>query len=221
MDYQIARNNMVENQIRPNHVTDAAVIAAMTIIPREKFVPEDVACIAYVDEAIATVEGRYLMAPMVLARLLEEAKVSQNDIVMNIGCGVGYELAILAQIAKVVVGIEANKILADKASSNMTELGIDNTFIVHAALAKGYAKQAPYDVILFNGAIDEVPKSILDQLVDGGRVVSIVPRADALYGSMGKAVVLERFGNIFSSIEVFDASAPVIPDFVKEKTFEF
>jgi protein-L-isoaspartate(D-aspartate) O-methyltransferase len=103
----------------------------------------------------------------------------------------------------------------------MIELGVDNTLVVQTDLAKGYAKQAPYDVILFNGAIDEVPKIIFDQLVDGGRIVTIILGADALLGSMGKAVVLEKFGDIISRTELFEASAPVIADFVKEKTFEF
>ena len=115
MDYQAVRHNMVENQIRPNRVTNAAVIDAMEEIPREKFVPEESAGIAYVDEAAAIGDGRYLMEPSLLARILQEANVSEDDLVLNIGCGTGYSAAVLAKISKAVVAVEENSGFAEKA----------------------------------------------------------------------------------------------------------
>jgi len=218
MSYQAVRQNMVENQIRPNRVTDVAVIDAMSEIPREKFVPENTAGIAYVDEAAALGEGRYLMAPMLLARLLQEANISEDDLVLNIGCGTGYSAAVLAQIAKAVVAIEVNAGLADKASALMVELGIDNAVIVEDTLADGYAKQAPYDVVVFGGAVEAVPSAIIDQLADGGRLIAVVAEVGA---AMGKVRIMTKFGETISDSEIFDAGTPHIPGFNKEKVFEF
>ena len=142
MDYQVARHNMVENQIRPNRVTDVRVINAMANIPRERFVPEGAEAIAYGDKAVFLGKDRYLMAPMLFARLLQEAKISMDHIVLNIGCGSGYSAAVLAGISKAVVGIEVDPVLAKKASTLMVELGIDNVLIVEKILIDGYAKQA-------------------------------------------------------------------------------
>lgn len=221
MDYQAVRHNMVENQIRPNRVTKDAIIAAMEEIPREKFVPEESAGIAYVDQAILIGEGRYLMAPMLLARILQEAEISEDDLVLNIGCGTGYSAAVLARIAKAVVAVEVNKSLADKATALMVELGIDNAVVVEETLAGGYAKQAPYDVIVFSGAVEQVPDSILDQLADGGRLLSVVAKISAGGPSMGKVVVMTKYGETISKSEAFDAAAPHLPGFNKKKVFEF
>ena len=219
MDYQVVRHNMVENQIRPNRVTDAAVIEAMAEIPREKFVAEDAAGIAYVDEATLIGEGRYLMAPMLLARLLQEAQISEDDLVLNIGCGSGYSAAVLARMTKAVVAVEVNRALAEKAGALMVELGIDNAVVVEETLAGGYAKQAPYDVIVFSGAVEQIPQSILDQLAEGGRLVAVIVEAGA--AAIGRAVLMTKIGGAISSIDVFDASTPSIPGFSKAKVFEF
>ena len=221
MDYQAVRHNMVENQIRPNRVTNAAIIDAMAEIPREKFVPESAAGVAYVDEAALIGEGRYLMAPMLLARLLQEAKVSEDDLVLNIGCGSGYSAAVLARIAKAVVAVEVNEALAAQASALMVELGIDIAVIVEETLAGGYAKQAPYDAIVFGGAVEQIPQVILDQLADGGRLVAVVASLGAAGTAMGKVVVMTKIGDVISHIDAFDAATPPIPGFNKEKVFEF
>jgi protein-L-isoaspartate(D-aspartate) O-methyltransferase len=215
MDYQAVRHNMVENQIRPNRVTNAAVIDAMEEIPREKFVPEESAGIAYVDEAAAIGDGRYLMEPSLLARILQEANVSKDDLVLNIGCGTGYSAAVLAKISKAVVAVEENSGFAEKASALMVELGIDNAVIIEDSLADGYAKQAPYDVIVISGAVEEVPQMLLDQLVEGGRLVSVLTG-----GPIGKVVVTQKIGESISNIEAFDAGTPLLPGFRKEKAFE-
>tara|TARA_B100000315_G_scaffold260039_1_gene318929 strand:- start:5284 stop:5940 length:657 start_codon:yes stop_codon:yes gene_type:complete len=218
MDYQAVRQNMVENQIRPNRVTDAAVIAAMADVPREMFVPEDVAGIAYVDEAAPLGDGRYLMEPLLLARILQGAQISADDVVLSIGCGTGYAAAVLAKVAKAVVAVEVSNELAEKASALMVELGIDNAVVIEDTLADGYAKQAPYDAIVFCGAVEEVPGAVLDQLAEGGRLVSVVAPAGS---AMGKAVVMQKFGASVSSVELFDAGTPLLPGFSKAKAFEF
>ena len=221
MDYQAVRHNMVENQIRPNRVTDAGVIDAMAEIPREKFVPEEAAGIAYVDEATLIGEGRFLLAPMLLARLLQTAQISEDDLVLNIGCGSGYSAAVLARMAKAVVAVEVNQALAEKASALMVELGIDNAVVIEEVLAGGYAKQAPYDAIVINGAVEEVPQAILDQLADDGRLVGVVANVGAAGSAMGKAVMMTKIGGLISTTEAFDAGTPHLPGFSKAKVFEF
>jgi protein-L-isoaspartate(D-aspartate) O-methyltransferase len=221
VDYQVARRNMVENQIRPNRVNDVQIINAMANLPREKFVPEELASVAYGDSAIFLGKERYLMAPMLFARLLQEAKISRDHIVLNIGCGSGYSAAILAGISKAVVGIEVDPELAQKASSLMVELGIDNVLIIEKSLIDGYAKQAPYDVILFSGSIEQVPKKIIDQIADGGRLVSVVMDESKPSDCLGKAIVTTKFGDVIARSEVFDATTPPLVEFKKEKYFKF
>jgi protein-L-isoaspartate(D-aspartate) O-methyltransferase len=221
MDYQAARHNMVENQIRPNGVTDIHIISSMENIPREKFVPKNLEAVAYGDRAIFLGNERYLMAPMLFAQLLQEAKISLDHIVLNIGCGSGYSTAVLAGISKAVVGIEIDPLLAKKASKTMVELGIDNALIVEKKLTDGYAKQAPYDVIIFSGSIEKVPKKIIDQMGDGGRLVSVIMDETKSLGSMGKVVVATKFRGVVSETEVFDGTAPPLLEFKKERYFKF
>ena len=221
MDYRVARHNMVENQIRPNQVTDIRVIKAMDDIPRERFVPEDTVSIAYADKAIRLSRDRYLMAPMLFARLLQEAKITSDDMVLNIGCGSGYPVAVLASIAKAVIGIEVDPALATTASSLLVDLGIDNALVLEKALVGGYSKEAPYDVIIFSGAIEFVPTKIIGQLADGGRLVSVITNFTQSGGYMGKVTVVYKFGSQISECEMFDAATPPLSDFKKEKNFQF
>jgi len=221
MDFNLARHNMVEHQIRPNRVNDAHIVDAMADLPRERFVPESAAGIAYSDKEIFLGEDRYLMAPMLLANLLQEARITRDHIVLNIGCGSGYSTAVLAKISRAVIGIEVSSLLADKASTLMVDLGIDNALIVENRLVDGYAKQAPYDVIVFDGAIEQVPKKIIGQLVDGGRIVSVIGDPSTLGISMDRVVVMSKYGDLISNSAKFEATTPYLLDFNKEKTFEF
>ncbi|MDK1020671.1 MAG: protein-L-isoaspartate O-methyltransferase [Candidatus Hydrogenedentes bacterium] len=215
--YDTARANMVENQVRPNKVTDDRVLKAMAAVPRERFVPEKFAGIAYVDEDIAVSEGRYLMEPMVLARLLQAAAITAGDVVLDIGCATGYSTAVLARLADTVVAVESEAGLAEAAIALMTELDADNTAVVTGELAEGYAKQAPYDVIVLEGAVEEVPRALSDQLVEGGRMVAVVTGANRV----GRATLLRRLHGVLSSRVLFDASVPLLPGFGSERGFVF
>ena len=167
MDFAAARRNMVENQVRTNKVTNPSLIEALETLPREKFVPEALSGVAYVDEALPVSGGRYLLEPMVLALLLQHAQIRSTDIVMEIAAGTGYSTAVLAKMASTVVAIEADKVLADKATSNLVESGIDNAAIMTRPLIEGYKKQAPYNVIIISGCVEEVPDSLMLQIADG------------------------------------------------------
>lgn len=217
MDYAAARRNMVESQLRTNRVSDPRVLEAFETVARELFVPEVKRGIAYIDKDMAVAEDRYLMEPRVLARLLQAAAVEAGDMVLVIGCGTGYSCAILAQLAATVVALECDAGLVEKANHTLSELGIDNAVVVEGALTDGYAKQAPYNVILIAGAVSEVPPAISDQLAEGGRLVTVVrDRA-----GIGRATLMQRTPGAISSRTLFDAATPFLPGFAREAGFVF
>ena len=220
MDYATARLNMVESQIRPNRVKDPLILAAMADLPREAFVGKLETSAAYGDEPVPYAEGRFLIKPLTLARLLQAAEILSSDVVLDIGCGTGYGAAILDSMASTVVALEADKKLAKMATEKLAELAIDSVAVVEGPLDAGYPKQAPYNVIFVEGAVAEIPAAILDQLSDNGRLVAIVGGGEP-ENAMGKAVLVTRHGDVFSQREIFDASAPYLPGFTREPAFEF
>ncbi len=215
-DYRSARLNMVESQIRPNKVTDPAIIEAMLAVPRERFVAEALRGIAYVDEDIPLGGGRYLMEPMVLGRLLQFAAIARTDSVLDVGCGPGYASAVMARLARSVVALEEDPALARRAAALLTELAVSNVTVVEGVLANGYAARAPYDVILLNGAVAAIPPAIAGQLANGGRLVAVMHAA-----GIGKAVLMTRVGDVFSQRIVFDAGTPLLPGFAAQPGFVF
>jgi protein-L-isoaspartate(D-aspartate) O-methyltransferase len=216
MDFLTARHNMVESQIRPNRVTDTDLIEALAKLPREKFVPKLMQGVAYVDEAIDIGEGRCLMEAWVLARLLEAAEVQPDDVALLIGCASGYEAAVMSFLAGAVVALETNKTLLKHANETLVELSIDTVAIVEGALADGYEHQAPYDVILINGAVPAIPEHLGNQLAEGGRLVAIVGE-----GAYGKGTLLSCFDDIVTAREIFDAGTPTLPGFEENSIFSF
>ncbi len=216
MDFAAARRNMVESQIRPNRVTDERLIAAMAAVPREVFVPKELRGIAYVDEAIPLGEGRYLMEPMIVARLIQTAAPTAGDLALIIGCGTGYAAAILSHAVGTVVSLESNAALARQATRTLADMGIDTVAVVEGALADGCRDQAPFDVIFFDGAVAEIPDSVSSQLAEGGRLVAVVAVAGG-----GKGVLMTRRRGILTSREVFDGGTPLLPGFQRRTAFVF
>jgi len=216
MDYAAARHNMVESQIRPNQVTDPLVMTAMAEVPREAFLPKSLRGVAYVDDDIPLGNGRHMMEPLVLARLLQGAEIAASDVVLVIGCATGYCSAVLARMANTVVALESDSDLAEAATATLGEQGIDTVAFVEGALRDGYAKQGPYDVIFFCGAVPEIPVAIREQLSEGGRMVAVISE-----GPMGKAVLVTRRDGLFSSLEKFDAATPLLPGFESKPSFVF
>jgi protein-L-isoaspartate(D-aspartate) O-methyltransferase len=212
-----ARHNMVESQIRTNKVTDPRVIAAFLEVPREQFVPKAKRGLAYIDEDIALGGGRYMIEPMVLARLLQLAEAKASDLALDIGCGAGYAAAILARLCSTVVAVECDPALAEQAQQTFHDLAVDNVAVIEGPLEAGYAKQAPYDLVLFNGAAPEVPKAIADQVAEGGRVVAVLREADGV----GRGTILRKSGGVLSGRAMFDAATPLLPGFARAAGFVF
>ena len=216
MNFAAARHNMVESQIRPNRVSDEKLIAAFAKIPREEFVPRQLRGVAYVDEAVSLGEGRHLMEPMVLARLIQTAAPAAGDLALVVGCGTGYGAAILSHLVGAVVALEHDPGLAQQATQTLGTLGIDTVAVIAGALDKGCTDQAPFDVILFDGAVPEIPETIASQLAEGGRLVAVVAGS-----RIGKATLVTRRRGVLTSREVFDAGTPILPGFQRKSAFVF
>ena len=205
--YAAARLNMVESQVRPNRVTDPRVVGAMLELPRERFVPEALRGIAYVDEDVPLGGDRFLMEPMVAARLVQVARISAGDAVLEVGSGTGYGAAMMAQFASRVVALESDAALARQAQSVLGALGVTNVDVVTGALNLGHAAGAPYDVIVFAGAVAQIPSRIVDQLGEGGRLVAVV----AAPGEPGRATLISKVAGALSRRVIFDAGSRPLP----------
>jgi protein-L-isoaspartate(D-aspartate) O-methyltransferase len=216
-EYATARRNMVESQLKPNKVNDTRVIAAMAATPRELFVPAAVRGVAYLDHDVALGQGRYLMEPMVLARLLQAAAIEPNDKVLVIGAGSGYSAAVVARLAGKVVAQESDSGLAARARGTLRDLGCDTVSIVGGKLEAGEPASAPYDVILLDGSVEAVPDALIRQLGEGGRLLAIVRRA-----GIGNATLLRRLdGGRTAERILFDAATPPLPGFAVPAGFVF
>jgi protein-L-isoaspartate(D-aspartate) O-methyltransferase len=217
MDYAAARYKMVRNQIRANRVTNPLIIAAMSELPRERFVPDALRGIAYVDEDVPLGGGRYLIEPLVTALLLQAAEIDADDIALDVGCGTGYCSAIIAGLASTVVALESGPELAARAADTFAELDLNTPSVVVGPLRKGWPAQAPYDAIVFGGAVSAVPAAITEQLAEGGRMVAVI----AADKGIGCGTLFLRRGGTVSRRPLFDASIPLLPDFAAEPTFRF
>lgn len=216
--YALARRQMVLSQLRPNRVIDERVIEAMSALPREQFVPKSYRGVAYMDEDVAVAPGRFLMEPMVLARLLQEAELQASDIALVVGCATGYDVAVLAKIVNTVIGLESDTALAQQASQTLQALGIDNVAVVEGALKDCLPKQGPFNVILLSGAVPEISPNLLEQLAEGGRLVGVVRPPEA---PIGQAMIVKRAGNLFPRRVLFDAGTPPLPGFERPAGFVF
>jgi protein-L-isoaspartate(D-aspartate) O-methyltransferase len=226
VDFERQRQSMVESQLRPNEVTDRRILAAMAALPRERFVPSRMSLLAYMDESVEVfpardgAPARFLLAPMVLARLVQLASVESEDKVLDVGCATGYSTAVLARLARSVIGLEPEPELAEAARRTLRELSIENATIVEGALADGAPKDGPYDVILLNGGVEEIPESLLAQLREGGRLVAILA-SGANTARPGKACLFVKIDGEASGLPHFDAGARALPGFSRARAFAF
>jgi protein-L-isoaspartate(D-aspartate) O-methyltransferase len=220
-----ARKNMVDSQIRPNRVTDPRILAAMRRLPRERFLPAALRALAYADEDVPLGSGRYLMEPMVLARLLQAAQPRENERTLVVGSGAGYAAAVLAACGCKVVALEDDPALLGIAHAILPEEAPSVT-IVSGPLGDGWVANAPYDLILIEGAVPAVPATLKDQLhLEQGRLVTAVfdtGRDDGrpLLGST-RAILAEATAAGLGVTPIFDCAMRPLPAMRKAPVFEF
>lgn len=214
--FESRREAMVDSQILTNKVTDPLLEAALRAVPREAFAPKALRAVAYLDEDLEVGPGRFLMEPMIFARLLQALNLNSEDVVLEVACGAGYGAAVMARLASTVVALDAEGELAERAGEALNEQGIDNVAMVTGDVATGLPEQGPYSAIFFNGAVSAVPDAYFEQLADGGRLV-VVERGEGI----GRAKLYTRRGDSVAGRELFDAQIPLLPEFEAEETFVF
>ena len=208
-DFAAARLAMVESQLQPEGVTDSAVLRAMGAVPREAFVPGEARAFAYADRAVPLGEGRYLAAPAVLGQLLNAMIAVRGSRALVVGAGTGYSAAVLAAMGVEVVALERSDALASKAREN-------GVYVIKGSLEAGDKKNAPYDLILIDGAVEHIPEAIVDQLGDGGRLgAAIIERG------MTRLVIGRKSGGAFGYLSIADAGVPPLPGFACPRAFSF
>jgi len=218
-DFTLARRNMIDGQLRPNRVNNTQLLAAIADLPRERFLPAGLQSVAYADDDVPLGNGRCLMEPMVLARLIQTLQPQPEDRALVVASGPGYGAALLARLVKSVVAVEADAGLAGSAEQTIRELGITNVRQVTGKMEDGHAGEGPYDVILIEGAVQHVPATILDQLAEGGRLGTVIAAASP--GGQGVAQLTVKEGGVASGRPIFDAGTPALPGFATPPRFTF
>jgi protein-L-isoaspartate(D-aspartate) O-methyltransferase len=208
-DFTAAREAMVENQLRPQGVTDPAVLDAMRRVKREKFLPSHTRPLAYVDRAVAIGDRRFLAAPAVLGQLLTQMMPQAGQRALVIGAGTGYSAAVITALGLEVIALESDPALATAAR----EQKID---VIEGKLADGHAKGDAYDQILIDGAVEYIPDAIVDQLAEGGHLgAALIDRG------VTRLVVGRKAGGAFGYLSIGDAGVPALPGFSRPKAFTF
>jgi protein-L-isoaspartate(D-aspartate) O-methyltransferase len=208
-DFAAARRSMIDSQLRPEGVTDAAVLEAMNAVPREQFVPEEVRPLAYADRSLAIGDGRFLAAPAVLAKLLTQMAPQKGQRALVVGAGTGYSAAVLSAIGCDAIALETSAELA----ARVRELGIE---VVEGKLQAGHEARAPYDLILIDGAVEYLPEAIIDQLADGGRLgTALVDRG------VTRLIVGQKVAGAFGYLSIADAGVAPLPGFSRPRAFTF
>jgi protein-L-isoaspartate(D-aspartate) O-methyltransferase len=218
--FSTARQKMVDGQVRPSDITDSRIIDAMLAVPREAFVPENQRALAYLDLDLEVSEGasakRFLIKPVVTAKMLQAAEIMDTDKVLVVGCATGYTAALAAKLAGQVMATESDPSLAAKAGGVLAQIGLGNVTVQVAAAAEGDTAQAPFDVIVLNGATEITPDRLYRQLKDGGRLVGVFAMTQP-----PRAAIVTRSHDDFGHRALFDATAPVLPGLERLPAFVF
>lgn len=213
-DFAARRVMMVDTQIRPSDVTLYPVIAAFLAVEREEFVPVALKSTAYLGENLPLAPRRVIFEPRTHAKLLDALNIQPTELVLDLGCGLGYSAAILSKLAQAVVAIEDNPDFATAADAALGAQGYDNVAVATGALVAGAPAQAPYDVICIEGAIETLPQALIDQLREGGRIGCLF-----MEGALGVVRVGTKTSDGMVWRDAFNASAPVLPGFERERAF--
>ncbi len=213
-DYAARRRMMVDTQVRPSDVTKFPIIDAMLNIPRELFVPDQAREAAYAEEHIALDGGRVVLDARTLAKMLDALEIGSEDLVLDIGAGLGYSSAVIARMAQAVVMVEEDETMAGEAQTALSGAGVDNVIVQTGALGEGASEHGPYDVIIVEGGVERLPDAIEAQLKDGGRIACIF-----VTGNLGEVRTGLKIDGAISWRYAFNTAAPVLPGFVAEREF--
>lgn len=215
IDYAVLRLNMIEGQMRPNRVTELALVEALGQVPRERFVPEPLRPTAYVDEDLPLGGGRFLTEPLVLARLIQAVRVKPGAKVLDIGCATGYGAAVLARLGARVVALDGPD-MAARARANLAELVVKGVDVVSGPLRDGWRAGAPYDGIIIEGGVARVPEALFEQLAPGGGIATVLTDE-----GVGRLVTFTKLGDGMARRDVCDAAIPALAAFEPEPGFVF
>ncbi|KQT88495.1 protein-L-isoaspartate O-methyltransferase [Aurantimonas sp. Leaf443] len=217
MDFVSARQKMVDNQIRTVDVTGHAILRAFLTVPRERFVPEERKALSYIDEDLPLGGGRYLMEAAPFAKLLQLAEIRPTDAILDVASANGYSAAILSHLGARVVALEEDEALAAEARQHLADLSIGNCEVVTGPLEAGAPAKGPFDVILFEGAVERLPQALFAQLARNGRLVAVEGHGNA---ALAKIHVKDGEDRV-SARSAFNCAIPAIPGFRRKAEFVF
>lgn len=213
-DFAERRRTMVDTQVRPSDVTKYPIIEALLAVPREDFVPDAQREGAYADRNMDLGDDRTLLETRTLAKMLDALDIQGDELVLDVGCGLGYSTAVTARMAEMVIGVEEDEFMSTDAQAQLSEVGADNAIVHVGPLAEGAAEHGPYDVIMVQGGVEDLPENLLIQLKDGGRIAVIF-----MTGALGEVKVGYKRGSQISWRFEFNAGAAVLPGFAREAAF--
>ncbi len=214
-DYATRRTMMVDTQVRPSDVTKFPIIDAMLTVKREDFVPAMLREAAYLGENLDLGRGRVLLEPRSLAKMLDALAIAPQEMVLDIGCAVGYSAAVIAHLAEAVIAVEEDDSMATEAVETLNAAGVDNVVVHVGPLNEGALQHGPYDVIIIQGGVAEVPAAITDQLKDGGRIACLF-----MQGALGEVRIGHKRDTQISWRASFNAGAPVLRGFERQVGFQ-
>ncbi|MCA3461172.1 MAG: protein-L-isoaspartate O-methyltransferase [Rhodobacter sp.] len=213
-DFATRRTVMVDTQVRPADVTKFPVIKALLSVPREAYVPRSLREAAYIGENLEIAPRRVVLEARTLAKLLDALDIQPDEMVLDLGCGLGYSTAVIARLAEAVIAVEEDAALAAQAEKTLASEGVDNAAVITGPLAQGAAKHGPYDVMTLQGAIETLPQALSDQLKEGGRIGCVF-----MEGALGVARVGYKVDGVVTWRFAFNATAPVLPGFELRRGF--
>lgn len=213
-DFATRRQMMVDTQVRPSDVTKFPIIDAMLSVPREDYVPAALREAAYLGECVELGQGRVVLEPRTIAKMLDALDIQPSEMVLDLGAGLGYATALIARMAEAVVAVESDATMASEAQATLSSHGADNAAVIEAPIEGGAAKHGPYDVVIIEGGVECVPQAILDQLAEGGRIAAIF-----MEGALGTCRIGLKTNGQVTWRHAFNAGAPVLAGFEKARDF--